>query len=449
MTKSNKENVVSKSDKSKMKELLLTILQGAEVEEGKLGSDSVQDYMDLAEILNRYEKWRPHIGWYELMDFSFRRISQERQIFDQKLSGSLADLLTKSKFDQLRTDIEEFLLSIPREYEMWVELPSMPKWGGSQIVLSPRISISEVKGVRTGLSLSYLSESMPASNALKILRGKSEETSVYLRIKTSGYARGNLDASAISSALSYLKQFLELTRNAKYFSAKSSLAPMLSDYIGCDSYIIDCETSEEFRGYVLPAPFQKYLSAIVVNESELRVFDEKAGKTLLASFRVAVTSEEKAEALKEAMRPILNILDYPSNNSDAIVIKSALEWAFDSKINENQTIAFLQACIGLEAILGDDEKDEPLVSRLADRCAYLLGRGFEDRKSIRRQFKSIYDSRSKLIHGRKARLDRHELGDLYVAQQLLGDVIAKEVEVFNGAMRTKTKALAKALRAKG
>jgi hypothetical protein len=69
-------------------------------------------------------------------------------------------------------------------------------------------------------------------------------------------------------------------------------------------------------------------------------------------------------------------------------------------------LALLQNCIGIEALLGDDEKDEPLTTRLADRCAYLLAKSSEERAAIRQRFKRIYAVRAKLVHGRKARSAR-------------------------------------------
>jgi hypothetical protein len=86
----------------------------------------------------------------------------------------------------------------------------------------------------------------------------------------------------------------------------------------------------------------------------------------------------------------------------------------------------LQACIGLEALLGEDDQDEPLTTRLADRCAFLLGQSTADRESIRGRFKKIYVVRSKLIHGRRARLNVNEEQMLYAAQGLLSDVINAE-----------------------
>ena len=70
---------------------------------------------------------------------------------------------------------------------------------------------------------------------------------------------------------------------------------------------------------------------------------------------------------------------------------------------ENSTVAFLQRCIGLEAILGDDEnvRTIPLTDRLADRYAYLMGRTPSERSGLRGQFREVYGHRSDVIHSRK------------------------------------------------
>jgi hypothetical protein len=94
----------------------------------------------------------------------------------------------------------------------------------------------------------------------------------------------------------------------------------------------------------------------------------------------------------------------PEDWPDAHRIRTAVEWRFDSKEDDNQPLCFIQACIGLEALLGDDDQEEPLTARLADRCAYLLGKSHRDREGIRQHFKEMHKVRSKLVHGRSPRL---------------------------------------------
>jgi hypothetical protein len=158
--------------------------------------------------------------------------------------------------------------------------------------------------------------------------------------------------------------------------------------------------------------------------------------------RPAQSSEEKESALRVKLHTAIRLLNLPDENVDASRVRTALEWSFDSRHNDNETLAMLQACIGLESLLGEDEQDEPLTVRLADRCAFLLGRSSADRDSIRAHFKKLYGIRSKLIHGRKARLGVNEEVSLWDAQRLLSDVIIAEVgnvmrEVYRAAERAR------------
>ena len=100
--------------------------------------------------------------------------------------------------------------------------------------------------------------------------------------------------------------------------------------------------------------------------------------------------------------------------------------AFDSHANDNDTLAFIQACIGIEAVIGDDTKDN-ITATLADRCAYLLGDSISARKKIREKFEKLYDIRSKVVHGRKACLDDEQRHFLDYAQIMLKRVIGKEI----------------------
>ena len=124
------------------------------------------------------------------------------------------------------------------------------------------------------------------------------------------------------------------------------------------------------------------------------------------------------------------MINTPEENNDTLPIKTAIEWAFDSEINENDTVSFLQICLGLEAILGYelDHKEQPLSKTLADRCAYLIGMNIQERKRIKDDFKKLYDLRSKLVHGRAVRLHDNEKVYLNWGKEILNRVILKEME---------------------
>jgi hypothetical protein len=158
------------------------------------------------------------------------------------------------------------------------------------------------------------------------------------------------------------------------------------------------------------------------------VLDEhgRAATILDGKERPAKTADEKETALRSKISTAVRLLNCAEDNVDAARLRTALEWSFDSRHGDNETLAILQTCIGVEALLGDDRQDEPLVTRLADRCAFLLGKSSADRESIRASFKDIYGVRSKLVHGRRARLGISDEEYLWRAQELLSEVINAE-----------------------
>src|SRR5690606_11634378 len=98
------------------------------------------EYRNAEAEFNKLEKWRPHVGWYELFDIVTSKISKHPAVASGQKSGKLSDVLGADEFEKMRREIKDFLFSIPREYELWVELPSMPRWGIGDFSISKRIS---------------------------------------------------------------------------------------------------------------------------------------------------------------------------------------------------------------------------------------------------------------------------------------------------------------------
>lgn len=108
-------------------------------------------------------------------------------------------------------------------------------------------------------------------------------------------------------------------------------------------------------------------------------------------------------------------------------VKSAIDWFIQSQVNEDLTMSFLQICMGLEAIYGDDDNDGGLTNILADRCSYLIGKNIEERKIIKSNFRDVYRLRSKIVHGVKSNLSPQEMSLRYDAINYLRRSILKEI----------------------
>ncbi|MGM7446891.1 hypothetical protein ACP7H9_00075 [Idiomarina sp. ST20R2A10] len=114
-------------------------------------------------------------------------------------------------------------------------------------------------------------------------------------------------------------------------------------------------------------------------------------------------------------------------------VRAAIEWYIDAVMSEAETVKFIQFCIGLESLLGDELSDVPLSKTLADRCSYLVSNTIHNRAVIRKQFMEMYKVRSKVIHGTSRNMTDKEREHLEFARRMLSACIAKEIEYLASA----------------
>jgi hypothetical protein len=110
-------------------------------------------------------------------------------------------------------------------------------------------------------------------------------------------------------------------------------------------------------------------------------------------------------------------------------VTAAIEWLFDSETAADQTMGYLAACIGIESILGDDEKGELHTTRLADRYAYMLGRDRTERGKLAKTFLQAFSVRGTLVHARQPRLSRDDQAHLHSIRAILRDLLGHEIAV--------------------
>ncbi|QLO42928.1 hypothetical protein HV198_12545 [Citrobacter freundii] len=115
------------------------------------------------------------------------------------------------------------------------------------------------------------------------------------------------------------------------------------------------------------------------------------------------------------------------NSKESLRIKAAIDWLIYSRITEDDTMSFIQICMGLEAIFGDDDYEGSLTTILSDRCAYLIGKNIKDRSDIKKMFREIYQIRSKIIHGVRSYLSENDAVMLHMARSFLRKSILKEL----------------------
>lgn len=132
---------------------------------------------------------------------------------------------------------------------------------------------------------------------------------------------------------------------------------------------------------------------------------------------------EIKETLKSGFEVFVKLTDEANSR-----IVAAIEWYEDSLTVENQTVAVLSVCIGLEAILGEESDMSEMTKRLCDRLAFTLGKSRTERTEYHGEYLALLKLRGKLVHAKIFRLDESDQLVLRRGTELLREVIHHEVD---------------------
>jgi len=415
----DKAHRVGKRIKAELNDELDKILIELKVRGEYVDYDQIEALYDFSRKLVLHEPWRSHLVFADFMyviGAAIRRHKAKTASFQE--AKLVSQVLGSVAFEVFRKDVHSYLRSIPRNYELWIELPVMRTWGEGSLALSSRIRLVEAgKGhEKKGMLAQMLA---------------SSKSPVSLVISTSGFGSNRLHTTAVVDAISHAKQFLQIFRRTDVYREATPPVEEVFAFSGSTGASLKDLQDDSTIDLQLPVGLARVVATLSIDTQKLEYLEDpppkgRASTVLTREFRPPEDRVEFSEAMTQKLGWIRRLLDCPASWPDAARIRSAFEWAFDSQENDNETFAFIQTCIGLESLLGDDSEDEPLVARLADRCAYLLGQGHSDRGDIRRRFKAMYKIRSKVVHGRSPRLSPSDARELHNAQQLLGQVISEE-----------------------
>lgn len=116
---------------------------------------------------------------------------------------------------------------------------------------------------------------------------------------------------------------------------------------------------------------------------------------------------------------------------------TACAWLFDSTVNDDNLLGFVQAMVVLEILLGDDVPSGELTlgALLRNRCAYLISESIDEREDIKKKLKEIYDVRSKIVHRGKSKLSISEHSMLTELRGICHRVIHEEFNLTVGQRR--------------
>lgn len=112
-------------------------------------------------------------------------------------------------------------------------------------------------------------------------------------------------------------------------------------------------------------------------------------------------------------------------------IRLAAQWLLDGILSGNELLAFVQGIVVLEVLLGEEKaaNELSLSALLGNRCAYLIAESHAEREAIMKEFKELYDVRSKIVHHGKERLSYIERGQLERLRDISKRVILAEIKL--------------------
>lgn len=195
------------------------------------------------------------------------------------------------------------------------------------------------------------------------------------------------------------------------------------------------KVSAAHNGWGLFGPFEKHdipvIRVSVENINYPEIYSDSILSISLSKYlsEISLTEDYKNKGEPKDIEQVLFVSDLlvKDDTREGVKIKAAIDWFMQSEVTDDLTMSFLQICMGLESIFGDDDYEYGLTNVLADRCSYLIGKSIAERKEIKVQFKEIYKLRSKIVHGVKGYLSSQEMDIKRKATMYLSKSILKEI----------------------
>jgi hypothetical protein len=334
---------------------------------------------------------------------------------DGQVNGLLPEILGEDEFNALVLRLLSYFEGIPRKYSIYMPVPSLPP-------LLETVQMTDVFRLERVTSRKAFPGNARPWGLLGLFGDKIEPPLYCLVFEVSGYCGRNFSSSAARRALSTFKIAMQQVVARGLFKLRTNTPAGLGLLSTWAAYnvpkhflvAVDHEPSASpTENLELPIEICRFLES-----------HEFAGENGQVATAVA------SGALPRLLSTYLNFAAKlnATENQDAARVKTASEWAFDAYLNDNPTLSFLQTCIALEALYGDDSDGDNLTKTLADRCAYLIGSDIKGRRTIRENFRALYSVRSKIVHGCVGALAADEERYLDWGKSILEDSIFKEIK---------------------
>lgn len=404
-----------------MQQCTIDALNGCIIKNGRPEYQSYGDGVEKlsAEVFKHKKRWLgPHDVFLMFIDHVGMTLKPAPDV--DIPDGILSEMLGADGISQLAKKFVDFVLSIPRSYQVFVPIPAIDQLEESVVILD-RFSLERIaapmQSPSAQLRLAALSTIFD-----------SFSSRYFLKFEVHGYCTYDITSSAAKVALSTLKICLQQLKSNEFFIKSSAPSGLTSGIINLgfsrESFVVpkhhmviqDPEQIEIYRDSTFELPIE--ICHFLENHSFRRDIPKKL-------FELGADTTKKSIQMGLIAAAKLHV----SDSQETARMKWAIEWTFDSVANENPTMSFIQTCIALEAIYGEGNDGQALTQTLADRCAYLLATSLAGRKSTQEEFRKLYQLRSKIVHGNVASLGHDEMHLLRWGQGILELSIAKEIRM--------------------
>lgn len=331
---------------------------------------------------------------------------------------------TAAVSERLVADFE----SLPFIYKALIELPFLMRSGLERLMVAGELKITDtIKIVKADESYSAKFPAIKTKQKVTSVNfwgwGKSREIMVgstegflYLECDITGFVGYWTDTEPIINLDLDLRTFFGLAYAVDLFRAKYFI-PSLSD--------------KETLLRVYEYKDQGYKSKRV---REMRQGTVRGiGRFEISEWVVSAPLLKASEGVaKGGFAAIARLFERRTEPSVQKVLRAS-QWLFDSTSEENDILAYVQAMVCVEILLGEKAETNylSLGKLLKNRCAYLIGKTDKDRQSIMRRFDDLYDTRSRIVHSGHNKLSKAERDDLYELRHLCRRIIQAEVMILS------------------
>lgn len=344
-------------------------------------------------------------------------------------SISLSQLLGDERCNELIDRTLRYFENFPRTYQIYFHLPSILRFECEEIKLTDTDSLIQVLDERTFDSVRPRNEMrafdlIPSNHSRSFPDSVFRANQVYFRTSSKGFSDRGLRSRAPERALARLKHFAQLgVATGDFYFGGFLLNGMPESH----AVIVDTTDGDDL------GQFMGMDIALAQRIATLKLSHKFLTPRAQSEIGQVVGIDEFPSRILQSLGAAMGIIGADVTSSDVGEILTACEWLFDSEVSDNETIAFLEVCMGIEAILGAYGKERSVTHTLADRLAYTLGKSRADRRTLAERFVQFYDVRSDLVHGRVAVLEPKQKIELSWGKLRLAELIRREIQLQTNA----------------